>query len=127
DSAGTGPSVNPVIGQQKTNANCGLNEAAAVEYAKNRDANISFAVATSSGNIVAGYRQDAQTYGASITKAMILAARLRDLGSQPIPDSEKALMSAMIRQSDNNAANAEFAKTSRESVLDVANAAGMQN
>lgn len=105
----------------------GIDEQAAVAYAQGRDGQVSFAVANSGGSIVATHRGSAKMNGLSITKAMILVARMRDLGGSPIPDAEKSQLEAMIRQSDNDAANHIFDKVGSGKVQAVAEEAGMEN
>jgi hypothetical protein len=56
---------------------------------------------------------------------MVLVARLRELAARPVPASEAALMSAMIRQSDNTAANEIYARTGAAAVRELARDAGM--
>ena len=103
----------------------GADKLAAVEYAKGRKGKVSFAVTDSRGHVTASYRPDAVTNSASITKAMILVARLRDLGNEAIPSGEQSQMEAMIKQSDNPSANAIFSRTGRSGVLEVSRSVHM--
>ncbi len=88
---------------------------------------VGFAAADSNGNIIASYQGDMQESGASITKAMLLVAYLRQAGAQPPTGAENTQLTAMIENSDNAAANATFAQVEATAVQKVANDAGMSH
>lgn len=77
---------------------------AAEAFAATRRGTTSFAVRTECGEW--GRRQDAHVPSASVLKAMLLVAELRraDVRDRALTTQEKALLSPMIRRSDNDAA-----------------------
>jgi len=77
---------------------------AAEAFAATRRGTTSFAVRTECGEW--GRRQDRAVPSASVLKAMLLVAELRraDVRDRPLTRAEKALLSPMIRRSDNAAA-----------------------
>jgi hypothetical protein len=88
---------------------------------------VGFALVTSSGQTLASVNQNAQNYGASITKSMLLVAFLEDHATQGLDSESIQELTAMIEVSDNEAADwvyAHLSSPSRE-VEDVASAAGM--
>ncbi len=99
----------------------------AATIAQRRSGRVAFAIANSDGKIVASYRPNQRFHSASITKAMLLVAALRDHAARDLPDGLRAELGPMIRQSDNAAANAVFARVRAAGVNDVADAAGMRS
>jgi len=98
---------------------------AAREFARSRDGRVSFALVDAQGRLLAGVDVSAHVHGASITKAMVLVARLRQLRHAPHGRDERALMTAMVRRSDNGAANELVDRVGVAAVRRVAHAAGM--
>jgi Beta-lactamase enzyme family len=96
------------------------------KYAGERGGLVSFAVIDSRGRL-RGHDMERLYPGASVVKAMILAAELRRLAAEgaPIDDGTDALLSAMIRYSDNEAADAVYARVGDEGMHAVAERAGM--
>jgi Beta-lactamase enzyme family len=77
---------------------------AAEAYARTRRGQVSFTVRTECGTW--GRRQDRQVQSASVLKAMLLVAELQRgaVRDRPLTAGQKALLSPMIRRSDNVAA-----------------------
>jgi beta-lactamase class A len=77
---------------------------AAEAFAHTRRGQVSFAVRTECG--AWGRRQDRAVPSASVIKAMVLVAELQrgDVRDRPLTAGQKALLSPMIRRSDNTAA-----------------------
>ncbi|HET6509739.1 MAG TPA: serine hydrolase [Baekduia sp.] len=77
-------------------------------YARTRRGQVSFAVRTECG--AWGRRQDAAVPSASVLKAMMLVAYLRrgSVRDRPLGPAQKALLSPMIRRSDDLAASRVF-------------------
>lgn len=99
---------------------------AAAEYAETRDGLVSFAYVDSRGRLD-GHDSDRLYPGASVVKAMLLAAELRrlsDAGLALDPDT-RSLLSAMIGFSDNDAADAVHARVGDAGMRDVAERVGM--
>jgi beta-lactamase class A len=73
-------------------------------YARTRRGQVAFSVRTACG--AWGRRQDRAVPSASVLKAMVLVAYLQrgDVRDRPLTAREKALLSPMIRRSDNTAA-----------------------
>lgn len=99
--------------------------AAAEAYAKTREGTVGFAISDSSGNITAKYNENQKGYGASITKALVLAAVLKKFNN--LSSSQKNLLSNMIKNSDNNSANTLYSSITDADVKKVASDAGMTN
>jgi hypothetical protein len=97
---------------------------AADDIADRRQGRVAYAVADQSGAIVAAYKPNQQFHSASITKAMLLVAALQD--GEP-SDALRADLGAMIRDSDNDAANRVFARVGKQAVLAVADQAQTRN
>jgi hypothetical protein len=96
---------------------------AAVSYARGRGT-VGFAVIDGCGG-VRGYEKDRQFSGASITKALLLAAFLRD--NEHPTDSERSTLESMITYSDNDAGNAIYAEVRDAGLTEVARRAGMRD
>jgi len=99
---------------------------AARAYARGRAGLVSFAVLDSAGSL-RGEAIDRLYPAASIVKAMVLAAELRRLADAGIAvdDSTDSLLRAMIRYSDNEAADAIYARVGDEGMIAVAARARM--
>jgi beta-lactamase class A len=72
-----------------------------------------------------GYRADRVFPSASVLKAMLLAAYLRHARDRPLRADERALLSPMIRRSDNDAATAIRNRLGDAALVRLAHAAGM--
>ena len=64
---------------------------------------------------------------ASLVKAMLLVAYLRQAGNRPPTTEERALLGPMITRSDNELATAVFARVGDARLLDLAERAGMRS
>ena len=102
--------------------------AEAAEYAAARGGAVSFAVIDSRGRL-RGHDAERLYSAASTVKAMVLAAELRRMAAagEPVDDSSDALLGAMIRYSDNEAADAVYARVGDAGMTAVAEGAGMTN
>jgi hypothetical protein len=89
---------------------------------------IGFALVTRDGRTLGSWNAGQHTYGASISKAMLLVAYLRQTGEGQLSDLARSELTAMIEVSDNDAADWVFAhlNSARNAVLQVAVAAGMR-
>ena len=86
---------------------------------------MAFAVVDTNGEDAGGYRQHEPFQLASLSKAIMLVASLRD---DPTPDSTtEATLTRMITESDNGAAYAIFAQVGAKGMRAVAKAAGMED
>ena len=96
------------------------------KYAGERGGLVSFAVIDTRGRL-RGHEMDRQYSAASVVKAMVLAAELRRLAEEgsPIDEGTDSLLSSMIRYSDNEAADAVYARVGDEGMHAVAERAGM--
>ena len=97
-------------------------------FAASREGRISFAVLGGGGQIV-GRRTEEQYKSASLVKAMILVAFLRDLAAQEREPTELELtrMGDMIRTSDNFSATEVYSWLSPDALDDLAAEAGMRS
>ncbi|MDQ3677211.1 MAG: serine hydrolase [Actinomycetota bacterium] len=84
-----------------------------------------FALVDENGRVLGSASPNATNRSASITKAMVLIALTRDARGRALSARERDLAAAMIRRSDNQAANALFARVGPASVSAVARRAGM--
>jgi CHAP domain len=92
----------PSASQASATSNQPLGDQAAVAFAQSQHASlVGFAVADSTGKIVASYDSNATDYGRSITKSMLLVAYLRQAGNAPLSTQARTNLSAMIEQSAN--------------------------
>lgn len=99
--------------------------AAAKEWIAGRDGNVAFAVVDSNGEHAGGYRAHEPFRLASLSKAIMLVASLRD---DPTPDAATgATLTKMITESDNGAAYTIYGQVGAKGMRAVANAAGMQD
>jgi hypothetical protein len=99
---------------------------AAGQYAASRDGLVSFAVVNTEGQL-RGVGINRLYPAASVVKAMLLAAetwRLDDAGEEIDPATD-SLLRAMITASDNNAADAVYARVGDEGLNAVAERAAM--
>ena len=96
----------------------------AAEFARSREGVVSFAVVNSEGKLRG--RTLGRLYpAASVVKAMLLAAETRRLAGQPIDGETDSLLRAMITSSDNDAADAIYARFGDAGLTAVAQRAGM--
>jgi hypothetical protein len=107
-----------------------LHVAAALALARAEQAGghrIGFALVSADGQTLAQFDATEQTYSASISKAMLLVAYLRQVGDEPLSDPARAELTAMIEVSDNDAADWVYAHLSaaQDAVEQVAADAGM--
>ncbi len=101
-----------------------LRDAAA--YARGRDGLVSFAVVNTEGRLRG--RTAGRLYpAASTVKAMLLAAEVRRLERErePLDEYAESLLRAMITYSDNDAADAVYARVGDEGMFTIARKAGM--
>jgi hypothetical protein len=89
---------------------------------------VSFAVLDADGG-VRGYSTDTQYSSASVSKALLLAAELRQLreDKEELDDGTRSLLEPMIRYSDNDAASSVYALVGDGGMEDVAARAGMRS
>jgi len=77
----------------------------AERYAAHRRGTVAFAVLGGDG-VIHGLRVSERFPSASVVKAMLLVARLRELGSRRLTAADRARLRPMIERSDNGAAEA---------------------
>jgi beta-lactamase class A len=97
--------------------------AAARAYAAQRPGTVAFAVRTE--DRFWGVHADRAFASASVLKAMLLVAYARGARDRPLRASERALLSPMIRRSDNAAANVIFTRVGTAGLRRLARRAGM--
>ena len=97
--------------------------AAARAYAHARPGVIAFAVRTDER--LWGWRVDKQFPSASVLKAMLLVAYLRHVRDRPLRRSERALLTPMIRRSDNPAATTVRDRIGDGALVRLAHRVGM--
>ena len=85
-----------------------------------------FAVVDSHGRL-RGWGSRRRYVSASVVKAMLLVAYLRQVGNRLPPPADQALLAPMIRRSDNDAAGAVYARVGDAGLLDLARRAGMRD
>ncbi len=100
---------------------------AARRYARGRAGAVSFAIVDQRGRIH-GFRRGNRYSSASLVKAMLLVAylRQRSVRGRRLHGSDKALLGPMIRVSDNGAANAVSARVGSSGLNRLAKRAGMR-
>ncbi len=101
---------------------------AAWTYARNRGGAVSFAVVDTRGKLRG--RDEHRLYpAASVVKAMLLSAELRRLkqSGTPLDDGTDSLLTSMITESDNSAADSIYDRVGDEGLFAVAKRAGMPN
>ena len=86
---------------------------------------VGFALVDDTGRVLGSVSPNATNASASITKAMVLIALTQDAQGRALTEAERDLAVAMIRRSDNRAANALFARVGAVSVNAVARRVGM--
>ena len=86
---------------------------------------VGFALVDDGGRVLASIAPNASNRSASITKAMVLIALTRNARTRPLSSRERRLAAAMIRRSDNDAANALVAQVGGEAIEALARHAGM--
>ena len=86
----------------------------------------SFALIDSAGRVY-GYAPRRTYVSASVTKAMLLVAYLRSLGGRRPSAEERGLLGPMIRRSDNDRADAVYARVGDAGLLRVARRAQMRH
>jgi hypothetical protein len=98
------------------------------QFAAGRTGLVSFAVINSEGQL-RGDDSNRRYLSASVVKAMLLAAELRRLkhAGEGIDASTDSLLTAMITRSDNDAADAIYARVGDQGLFDVAERVGMTN
>jgi beta-lactamase class A len=98
---------------------------AARVYAEHRPGRIAFAVRTDQR--FWGRSADVRFPSASVLKAMLLVAYLREpyVRDRPLHHSERALLTPMIRRSDNDAATAIRARIGNGALVHLAHVVGM--
>jgi hypothetical protein len=97
--------------------------AAARAYGHTRPGVIAFAVRTD--DRLWGWRVDKQFPSASVLKAMLLVAYLRHVRDRPLRHSERALLTPMIRRSDNFAATTIRNRIGDAALVRLAHRTGM--
>ena len=102
--------------------------AEAQRIAESRSGVIAFA-AIGPGGKTMGFEPDRQFYSASISKSMLLVAELRRLAAEELPldETTKSLLEQMITVSDNDAADAIYARVGDAGLNEVAKAAEMSH
>jgi hypothetical protein len=98
---------------------------AAARYASGRAGIVSFAVVDERGRM-RGLHRGTQYSSASLVKAMLLVAYLRGARGRGLSPSERALLGPMIRVSDNDAADAIYARVGPSGLRRLARRAGMR-
>ena len=93
----------------------------AERIAQSRTGVVSFAAIGPDGKTV-GFEPDRQFYSASTVKSMLLVAELRRLRREetPLDDSTRSLLEQMITVSDNEAADAIYARVGDPGLNEVA-------
>ena len=99
--------------------------AAARDWMAGRDGDVAFAVVNTNGEPAGGYREHEPFQLASLSKAVLLVASLRD---DPTPGATtEATLTKMITESDNGAAYTIYGQVGARGMREVARAAGMQD
>ncbi len=99
--------------------------AAAEGWLEDRDGDVAYAVVDTNGEDAGGLHEHQTFQAASLAKAILLVASLRD---DPTPDpSTEATLTRMIDESDNGAAYTIFGRVGARGMRAVAKAAGMQD
>jgi hypothetical protein len=100
---------------------------AARRYARRRGGLVSFAVVDTLGRLN-GHDLNRRYVTASVVKAMLLIAELRRLSrdGRELDSDTRALLTAMITRSDNDAADSIFRRVGDDGLLDVARSARMR-
>lgn len=106
--------------------NRGLTHVAQV-VATTRGRPVGFALVDEHGNVLADHNGDARHHGRSMSKALVLVALTRSARERPLTDRERQMAAAMIRRSDNAAANALVDLVGERRINRVARKAGMRS
>ncbi|MBX5442858.1 MAG: serine hydrolase [Solirubrobacteraceae bacterium] len=93
-------------------------------WAARRAGRVAFAVRVPGR--LSGLRSDEAFPSASVVKAMLLVAALREARSRPLRRAERADLAPMVRRSDNDAARRVAARVGDGGLLAVGRAAGMR-
>ncbi len=93
-------------------------------FAESREGLVSFAAVNIDGQR-RGYLEERSFDSASVVKAMLLAAELDRIGDAPLDDQTQSLLRSMITVSDNDAADAIYARVGDAGLTGVAERAGM--
>ncbi len=117
-------------GTSTANTPTGLDTNAAETAAQKASTNgttVGYALYDAAGTNISSYNENAPNYGASITKAMLLVAYLKQIGGGTLSATAKTNLTAMIENSDNDAANWVYHQLSdpADAVAQVAKDAGM--
>jgi beta-lactamase family protein len=99
--------------------------AAARRYARSRQGLVAFAVLERGGR-PRGLLRTTRFPSASVSKAMLLVAFLRNAGRRRLSEAERAILRPMIVVSDNGAADAVYGRVGGGGLRAVARAAGMR-
>ena len=100
--------------------------AEAQAWARGRRGEVSFAVRHADGRLT-GYRVRRTVRIASVLKPMLLAAYLDEARDRPLSGQERSRLAAMIRRSDNAAAEWALAVVGEAALRRVAHRAGMRH
>jgi hypothetical protein len=99
--------------------------AATTDWLSRREGEVAFAVVDTNGEEAGGYRRHEPFQLASLSKAILLVASVRD---DPMPDAaSEAELTAMIEESDNGAAYAIFGRVGAEGMRAVAKASRLRD
>ena len=99
--------------------------ASASAWLEGRDGDVGFAVVDTNGEDAGGLHEHRAFQTASLSKAILLVASLRD---DPTPDAAtEAALTTMITESDNGAAYAIYSRVGAKGMRGVARAAGMED
>jgi Beta-lactamase enzyme family len=98
----------------------------AARYARAREGTVSFAVMDERGRL-RGVHRGTQYSSASLVKAMLLVAYLRGVRGRELTAEERGLLGPMIRVSDNDAADAIYARVGPAGLARLARRSGMRN
>lgn len=103
-STSTSTTVQSGSGAGSTNgSSISINNSVAQQIAQQAGSGVKvgYALYDSSGNLLGGYDENSENYGASITKAMLLVAYLKQAGSGAISPTASGYLTNMIENSDN--------------------------
>jgi hypothetical protein len=104
----------------------GASIAAAQRYARGRRGRVAFATLDGRGRL-RGLRRSATYPSASVVKAMLMVAVLRQAGPRPVPAGRRGTLRRMVTMSDNDAADRMYRDVGGGGALRaVARAAGMR-
>jgi len=96
------------------------------EFAAAAPGTVAFAVLDGRAGL-RGYDEDRAFSSASVSKALLLAAELRQIGDDEIDGGTRGLLESMIRFSDNDAASSVYAMVGDGGMAAVAERAGMRS